>query len=76
MTDDRPIRRSSHALVDDKSDIDTDCNTAADLFESLREADENVVCFAHCGGRYADVKLAHDGIVERSMEVHSSWGTF
>ena len=76
MTDDRPIRRSSHALVDDKSDIDTDCNTAADLFEALREADENVVCFAHCGGRYADVKLAHDGVVERSMEIHSSWGTF
>ena len=76
MTDDRPIRRSSHALVDDKSDIDTDCNTAAVLFESLREDDENVVCFAHCGGRYADVKLAHDGIVERSMEIHSSWGTF
>ena len=62
--------------MDDKSDIDTDCNTAADLFEVLREADENVVCFAHCGGRYADVKLAHDGVVERSMEIHSSWGTF
>ena len=76
MTDDRPIRRSSHALVDDKSDVDSDCNTAAILFESLREGDENVVCFAHCGGRYADVKLAHDGIVERSMEIHSSWGTF
>ena len=32
--------------------------------------------YAHCGGRYADVKLAHDGRFEKSMEVHSSWGTF
>ncbi len=28
------------------------------------------------GGRYADVKYAHDGHLERSVEVHSSWGTF
>ena len=36
----------------------------------------DVVTYAHCGGRYADVKLAHDGRFEKSMEVHSSWGTF
>ncbi len=34
------------------------------------------MCFAHCGGRYADIGLAHDGRFERSVEVHSSWGTF
>jgi hypothetical protein len=72
----RPIRRSSHALVADRADISMDCTTAAELFETLRAEGENAVCFAHCGGRYADVKLAHDGIVERSMEVHSAWGTF
>jgi hypothetical protein len=76
MTDDRPIRRSSHALVEDKSDIESDCNTAAILFRSLRDAGEDSVAFAHCGGRYADVKLAHDGVIEKSMEIHSSWGTF
>ncbi len=72
----RMIRRSSHALVEDKSDIDTDCRTAAELFETLSREGEDTVCFAHCGGRYADIKLAHDGHSERSIEIHSSWGTF
>ena len=26
--------------------------------------------------RYADIAMAHDGRFERSVEVHSSWGTF
>ncbi len=73
----RQIRRSSHALVEDQSDIDTDCNSAAELFEALTDHKEfDVVSYAHCGGRYADVKLAHDGHFEKSMEIHSSWGTF
>ncbi len=72
----RQIRRSSHALVPDRSDLSTDATTAAELFQVFAETGEDVVCYAHCGGRYADVKLAHDGRFERSMEVHSSWGTF
>jgi len=73
----RQIRRSSHALVEDTSDVDTDCNRASELFEAfVRERELDVVAYAHCGGRYADVKLAHDGRIEKSMEVHSSWGTF
>lgn len=73
----RQLRRSSHALVADKSDIDTDCPTAADLYTALaRDGEWDVVSYAHCGGRYADVKLAHDGRFEKSMEIHSSWGTF
>lgn len=76
-TEGRQIRRSSHALIEDTSDMDTDVNTAAELFETLvQEREWDVVTFAHCGGRYADVKLAHDGRFEKSMEVHSSWGTF
>ncbi len=31
---------------------------------------------AHVGGRYADIRLAHDGRLERTVEVHSTWGTF
>lgn len=31
---------------------------------------------AHVGGRYADVKYAHDGRLETAVEVHSAWGTF
>lgn len=76
MTEDRPIYRSSHALINDNSDADTDCGTAGELFEKLIENGENAVCLAHCGGRYADVKVAHDGRVETAVEVHSSWGTF
>ncbi len=73
----RTLRRSSHALVDDRSDIETDCTTAADLFAAFASAEEwDVVGFAHCGGRYADILQAHDGRFEKSVEVHSSWGTF
>jgi hypothetical protein len=72
----RPIRRSSHALVEDVSDIETDCNHVQDLFSALRRDGENALAFAHVGGRYADLHAGHDGEIERSVEVHSSWGTF
>jgi hypothetical protein len=73
----RTIRRSSHALIEDQGDLDTDCTTAGDLFAAFAGNEEwDVVGFAHCGGRYADIKLAHDGRFERSVEVHSAWGTF
>ncbi len=68
------IHRSSHALVDDLSDIDTDSNSAKDLFEALK--DDDCTVFAHIGGRYADIKMAHDDRLERAVEVHSAWGTF
>ena len=70
----RPIHRSSHALVDDLSDVETDANSAEALFEAI--AGEDCVVFAHIGGRYADIKMAHDIRLERSVEVHSAWGTF
>jgi len=74
MEEGRQIHRSSHALVDDLSDLDTDANSAADLFQALE--DEDCVVFAHIGGRYADIKMAHDIRLERAVEVHSAWGTF
>ena len=70
----RQIRRSSHALLPDRSDIDTDANDARALFDAM--LDEDCVIFAHVGGRYADIDFAHDGRVEHSMELHSAWGTF
>ncbi|HQZ08368.1 MAG TPA: DUF3604 domain-containing protein [Burkholderiaceae bacterium] len=70
----RQIHRSHHALVEDLGDVDTDANSAGDLFKAL--ADENCVVFAHIGGRYADIKVAHDGRIERAVELHSDWGTF
>ena len=74
MEEGRQIRRSSHALVDDLSDIGTDANSASELFATL--ANEDCVVFAHVGGRYADIVMAHDVRLERAVEVHSAWGTF
>lgn len=68
------IRRSGHALVEDRRDVGDDAFSAAELFRDLQGVD--AVCLAHVGGRYADLERAHDGRLERSVEVHSCWGTF
>ena len=69
----RPIRRSSHVLVEGETSTNA-IYTADELFKALEAEDCRVI--AHVGGRYADLKYAHDGRVERTVEVHSSWGTF
>jgi hypothetical protein len=71
------IHRSSHAQIADAADMGdeaSDAHTARELFEKLRGKD--CVVMAHVGGRYADVKLAHDPVLETAVEVHSAWGTF
>ena len=73
-TEGRQIRRSSHALLPERHDIDTDAPNAKLLFEAM--ADEDCVIFAHVGGRYADIGFAHDPKLETAMEIHSAWGTF
>jgi hypothetical protein len=75
-TSGRTIRRSSHALVPDHSDLATDCHTANELFAALKRDGEDAITFAHVGGRYADIGVAHDVAIETAVEVHSSWGTF
>jgi hypothetical protein len=69
----RPIRRSSHILVEGQTSSNA-IYTADELFRGLDG--EDVVVIAHVGGRYADLKYAHDGRLERAVEVHSTWGTF
>jgi hypothetical protein len=69
----RPIHRSSHILVEGQTSTDA-IYTADELFRAL--AGEDAVVIAHVGGRYADIKYAHDGRLERAVEVHSTWGTF
>ena len=59
-----PIRRTSTPIAPRR----------AELFRRLQGYD--AVVNAHVGGRYADVRIAHDGRIERSMEIHSAWGTF
>ncbi len=70
------IHRSSHAQIADPVDIvdeETDAHTAHELFAKLKGKD--CVVMAHVGGRYADIRYAHDPM-ETSVEVHSAWGTF
>lgn len=74
LEDNRPIFRSSHALVDDMSDADTDAMDVDTLFDRLK--DEDCIVHAHVGGRYSDVEVGHDIRIERAFEVHSAWGTF
>ena len=68
-----PIRRSSHILVQGQTSTEA-IYTADRLFREFEGAD--AIMIAHVGGRYADVKYAHDGRLERAVEVHSTWGTF
>jgi len=70
----RRIRRSSHALLEDRSDLASDANTTAELFEALR--DEDCVVYAHVGGRPADIGRDDGGRIRTAVEVHSDWGTF
>jgi hypothetical protein len=74
MHEGEQIHRSSHALVHDHGDLASDANSAEQLFTALK--DKDCVVFAHIGGRYADIRMAHDARIERSVEVHSDWGTF
>ncbi len=74
LEDNRPIFRSSHALVEDMSDAETDAIDVNTLFERLK--DEDCIVHAHVGGRYSDVDVGHDIRIERAFEVHSAWGTF
>ena len=68
-----PIRRSSHILVEGRTSTAA-IYTADELFRALEG--EDAVIIAHVGGRYADISFAHDGRLERAVEVHSTWGTF
>jgi hypothetical protein len=69
--DDGPLYRSSHVLIPDKSDADTDCTHVTDLFSKL--SGEDAVIIPHVGGRYADLKW-HDPDLEPVVEVYSEWG--
>ena len=71
LSEGQQIHRSSHALVDDP-DRDTDCSHVTDLFAALRG--RPALLIPHVGGRYSDLRF-HDRM-QRSVEVHSAWGTF
>ena len=71
------IHRSSHAQIADATDIvDEDVRRARRARScSTSCKGKDCVVMAHVGGRYADIKFAHDPM-ETAVEVHSAWGTF
>lgn len=72
----RVIYRSSHALVEQTNDDQTDAYDARELHQALRNDNLPVLCIPHVGGRYANLLFTHDPALERAVEVHSDWGTF
>ncbi len=70
------LHRSCHALVEDLSDASEDALDARALHAALHRDGRDVLCLPHVGGRYANLAYAHDRALERSVEVHSDWGTF
>ena len=71
--EDGPLHRSSHVLIPDKSDSDTDCTHVTELYDTLRGQD--VLLLPHVGGRYANLNW-HDPELEPLVEVYSEWGEF
>lgn len=71
--DDGDLYRSSHVLIEDKSDMDTDCKHITDLYDRLKGQD--VMLVPHVGGRYANLQW-HNAGLECVMEVCSAWGEF
>ena len=71
--EDGPLHRSSHVLINDKSDAATDCAHVTDLYRALANVDALLV--PHVGGRYANLNW-HDPNLEAVIEVYSEWGEF
>ncbi|NHI20025.1 hypothetical protein H9L10_11115 [Phycicoccus endophyticus] len=62
-----PLLRSSHALVEDLGDLDTDARTATDLYRAIEERGLEAVCVPHVGGRRVNLGLlepAHAPVLE------------
>ncbi len=74
LGDSGEIRRSSHALLDDLSDADTDVCPVDELYEAFADR-EDVLIVPHVGGRHANLDW-HDPVLEPVIEIHSSHGTF
>ncbi|HDN01872.1 MAG TPA: DUF3604 domain-containing protein, partial [Candidatus Bathyarchaeota archaeon] len=74
LGDDEQIYRSSHWLIDDKSDEYTDMYPISKLWETFGER-EDVMAIPHVGGRYANLDYFNPKL-SSLIEVHSCHGTF
>jgi len=74
IRDDEQIYRSSHWLIEDKSDEDTDRYPITELWRTFR-GHGGVMAIPHVGGRYANLDF-YDPEFIPLIEVHSCHGTF
>ena len=74
LEDGLPIHRTSHWLVDEDDDLDSDRYPVGELFAELRRGGPALVV-PHIGGRPADLRY-HDPELEPVIEIYSSWGQF
>jgi hypothetical protein len=74
LNDDQPIHRSSHALLDDKSDEDTDRYPVSHLCDTFRGTDD-VLVVPHIGGRRANLDF-HASDLTPFIEITSVHGHF
>ena len=75
LNEGQQIHRSSHALIDDLTDEETDRYTSQEMIDTLANK-KDVFIYAHVGGRYADLNLGNYDLLPPAIEVHSAWGTF
>jgi hypothetical protein len=69
-----PLRRSSHTLVEDTSDLAGDCYPIDQLYAANVGRDD-VLITPHIGGRRASLDY-HVPELERVIEIASQWGRF
>ena len=74
LNDDEPIYRSSHALIEDETDLDSDRYPISDLWEEFGKR-EDVMAVPHVGGRYANLDYYNPDFIHL-VEIHSHHGTF
>ena len=64
------LRRCSHALLEQRDELEHDAHTISDLYAALRKSGEDTVIFAHVGGRYANIEIDHDADLETAVETN------
>jgi hypothetical protein len=75
LEDDKPLHRSSHWQIPDRSDESTDCYPVSELYRVLKEEGNEAMVIPHVGGRYANLDY-HDPDLEPVVEICSTHGYF
>lgn len=74
LGDSEPLHRSSHWLIEDKADEETDRYPISEVLSEWRDR-KDVLAIPHVGGRYANLDF-YDAHFMPVVEIHSHHGTF